>query len=370
MSESNPNKILSRGKSNSNNDFSIKLKNQYINSDNSKSIDPSTNSNVLFRGKTKEKIQIPNDETSNNINLATSNSKNKEKSSKSNKINNEILLNSPSFSEHIFKETKKKNDFISIENKGMNNLSLEKKEQSERVKVIGNNESSQNSKNMKENNDLITFDINENDFFHVKLKRYFSNKLKKIIVQIFLGLSLFLFIMSITDLVNKIKNNKKIKNENNNTNKNFSCLMKNPFAYVFELLLIIIVICFFSINHFIFLIESSHIIIIVLILFIFILGIVNFSLIFSNNINLFAIINNFILNLLLVSVNTIFLLISMFDKQKKKNMLHNIDEIMNFSLRNEKIKNEKMPKENNKIFSIKPMMELVEDPGDGRTKHI
>lgn len=160
-----------------------------------------------------------------------------------------------------------------------------------------------------------------------KLFTIFRRLYKKwqLFISIFLSAvsSLFL-VISILDLFNKMKNK---------DNDYYLC---KSFIYYGEIICSILVIAFYII-YYSFNISHNNIIFIILSVLIFLLSLVYTHTYIKQKVDSFQIFCYVAYNFMLILINAIYLLMSYFINRKKFKEQQNIEDIMNFTIRNEKI---------------------------------
>ena len=160
-----------------------------------------------------------------------------------------------------------------------------------------------------------------------KLFTIFRRLYKKwqLFISIFLSaVSAIFFVISILDLFNKMKNK---------DNDYYLC---KSFIYYGEIICSILVIAFYII-YYSFNISHNNIIFIILSVLIFLLSLVYTHTYIKQKVDSFQIFCYVAYNFMLILINAIYLLMSYFINRKKFKEQQNIEDIMNFTIRNEKI---------------------------------
>lgn len=160
-----------------------------------------------------------------------------------------------------------------------------------------------------------------------KLFTIFRRLYKKwqLFISIFLSsVSALFLVISILDLFNKMKNK---------DNDYYLC---KSFIYYGEIICSILVIAFYII-YYSFNISHNNIIFIILSVLIFLLSLVYTHTYIKQKVDSFQIFCYVAYNFMLILINAIYLLMSYFINRKKFKEQQNIEDIMNFTIRNEKI---------------------------------
>ena len=210
-----------------------------------------------------------------------------------------------------------------------------------------NNLNNNLTQNKKENILTSSFAFYKENIFISVFKKLYSGTKQKYISIILLAYSFILFLLSITDLMKKIQKNKK---------KSF--LLNNLIIFILEMICSCLIICFHLFYYFIN-IGNNYIIFLIMSITILIFSLLYIGIYLLKKNRLFEIILFVIYNLLLVVINLIYLFLSYHLVKQNNKMQQNIEDIMNFSLRNEKIPDfsEKEGNKDNK----KKVVALVEE---------
>ena len=251
--------------------------------------------------------------------------------------NFEFLNNEANQYKDFLKEkNNKSHDVPTIVNKFyMNdkNKNLQKKSK-ENIIVSSNDLKSElnqinNNKNNKKENNLTssTFLYYKENIFLSKLKSIYRTK-QKYISAILLIFGVSLFLLSIFDLLKIIQNRKG------------DYLLCNLTVFVLEMICTGLIIIFHMIYYFINR-ADNYIIFVIMSITIFILSLVYVSIYVRRKIRLFEIILYLIYNLLLALINFIYLFMNNSLIKRKNKVQQNIEDIMNFTINNEKMDNSK-----------------------------
>ena len=210
-----------------------------------------------------------------------------------------------------------------------------------------NNLNNNLTQNKKENILTSSFAFYKENIFISVFKKLYSGAKQKYISIVLLGYSFILFLLSITDLMKKIQKNKKN-----------SFLLNNLIIFILEMICSCLIICFHLFYYFIN-IGNNYIIFLIMSITILIFSLLYIGIYLLKKNRLFEIILFVIYNLLLVVINLIYLFLSYHLVKQNNKMQQNIEDIMNFSLRNEKIPDfsEKEGNKDNK----KKVVALVEE---------
>ena len=210
-----------------------------------------------------------------------------------------------------------------------------------------NNMNNNLTQNKKENILTSSFAFYKENIFISVFKKLYSGAKQKYISIVLLGYSFILFLLSITDLMKKIQKNKKN-----------SFLLNNLIIFILEMICSCLIICFHLFYYFIN-IGNNYIIFLIMSITILIFSLLYLGVYLLKKNRLFEIILFVIYNLLLVVINLIYLFLSYHLVKQNNKMQQNIEDIMNFSLRNEKIPDfsEKEGNKDNK----KKVVALVEE---------
>lgn len=188
-----------------------------------------------------------------------------------------------------------------------------------------NNLNNNLTQNKKENILTSSFAFYKENIFLSVFKKLYSGAKQKYISIVLLGYSFILFLLSITDLMKKIQKNKKN-----------SFLLNNLIIFILEMICSCLIICFHLFYYFIN-IGNNYIIFLIMSITILIFSLLYIGIYLLKKNRLFEIILFVIYNLLLVVINLIYLFLSYHLVKQNNKMQQNIEDIMNFSLRNEKI---------------------------------
>ena len=208
-----------------------------------------------------------------------------------------------------------------------------------------------NNHNLKNNTKNINKEINlTSSFVYYKENKFISNFKKlyglkqKYISIILLIYSVILFLLSIFDLLIKIRQ------------KNQNFLLCNLIIFVLEMicsgLIILFHIIYFFINK-----GNNYIIFLIMSIIIIVFSLIYINIFMKKKIRLLEIILYMIFNLFMVIINLIYLYMSYYLVKENNKVQQNIEDIMNFSLKNEKIPSP--IKEKNKEYKKKAV--LVEE---------
>ena len=234
-------------------------------------------------------------------------------------------------------------NFGSVINIKEKNIASSKELKSEMKKIKNNNRKM--SKTIQKSNSLSSsFTYYKENKCILKIKKIYSSKQRYISI-ILLIYSFILFILSFYDLYKKINN------------KKGTYLLCNIIIFICELICSGIIILFHVIYFFIN-ISYNNIIFLIMSIIIMIFCFIYANTYVKQNVNLIEIILYVVLNLLLIIMNLIYLFVSYKAAKHNNKVQQNIEDIMNISLRNEKIQN--FEKERNKDSKNKPVV-LVEE---------
>ena len=187
-----------------------------------------------------------------------------------------------------------------------------------------------NNKNDDKNeevNDMTFGGIGAN--FFSKINRCFSDRVIMIITVIMLLFSILLLTFSILDFIKMMKYRE---------NKNY--FMNNILFFIFDVINISSILFYHIMNYFL-KPKLTHNIIILLILLFVIIGIIRCLQFVKKNDNMFAIIINLSQNFMANLINGLTLFFFFIDSKKRKNAMHGIEEIINFTELNANIKTKK-----------------------------
>ena len=300
-------------------------------------------SNAKFKipneGKNLIKKESENFDSSNNYDIQ----KNTyiDKKSKNDILKNKIKTPSLSISE--------RSPAMPIKSKDKNNIISSKELKSELNN--DNNMKIDKTKNIKKEPTLTS------SFVYYKENKIISNFKKlyglkqKYISIILLIYSLILFLISILDLMRKLQQKK----------QNF--FLCNLIIFILEMVCSGLIILFHIIYYFIN-IGNNYIIFLIMSIIIIILTLIYAFIFVKQKVRLLEIILHMVYNLFLVTINLIYLFMSYNLVKENNKVQQNIEDIMNFSLRNEKIPDfdGKSPsKEKNKEHKTKGVALVEED---------
>lgn len=261
---------------------------------------------ISYEGKNLiNKNQNENIDSSNNCDLQ----KNyyKENSSRNKDIKNNIQNIALSERSPVFQaKTKEKNLISSVELK---------------PKVNNNNNNTKNHKRQSAITSSIVF-YKENKCTS-NLKKLYSSRQKYISILLLIC-SILLFLLSFFDL------NKQIQNKEGNY------LLCNLIIFIFEMICSGLIFLFHIIYYFIN-ITNNYLIFLIMSIIILIFGSIYINTYIKKKVTLIEVILYMIYNLLLVMINFIYLFMSYNLVKKNNKVQQNIEDIINFSLRNEKV---------------------------------
>ena len=184
----------------------------------------------------------------------------------------------------------------------------------------------------------------ENKFIS-KFKKIYSSKQKYISI-ILLIYSIFLFAISIFDLFQKIQD------------KNNNYLLINLIIFILEMVCSGLIFLFHIIYYFLNIgNKTNKTIFLIMSIIILVFSLLYIRTYVIKNVRFFEIIINVVNNLLLVIINIIYLFMIYYIDKKNNKFQRNIDDIINISLRNEKMpnykeKNVEKDKKENKIKAV------------------
>lgn len=208
--------------------------------------------------------------------------------------------------------------------------------------ILNNNDNNQK----KENNLTSSFVFYKENKFISKFKIIYSSKQKYISI-ILLIYSLILFLLSIFDLITIIQK------------KRSNYFLNNLIIFILEMvcsgLIILFHVFYFFIN-----IGNNYFIFLIMSFIILVFGLIYATIFVKKKVRLFEIIIYMIYNLFLVLINLMYLFMSYNLDKKNNKVQQNIEDIMNFSLRNEKISDFR-GKNNSKENKNKPIALVEED---------
>lgn len=306
-----------------------------------KKIDNTSNTNFKIpnEGKNLIKKESENFDSSNNYDIQKNNYNDK-------KNKNEVfkkINKAPSLS------ISERSPAMPIKSKDKNNVISSKELKSELNNDINININ--NTKNTKKEPTLTS------SFVYYKENKIISNFKKlyglkqKYISIILLIYSLILFLISILDLMRKIQQKK----------QNF--FLCNLIIFILEMVCSGLIILFHIIYYFIN-IGNNYIIFLILSIIIIILTLIYTFIYVKKKVRLLEIILHMVYNLFLVMINLVYLFMSYNLVKENNKVQQNIEDIMNFSLRNEKIQNfegKNSSKEKNKEHKTKGVALVEED---------
>ena len=239
---------------------------------------------------------------------------------------------------NYFIENKNKNeDLKKINNKESISISERSPAKSKGKNIISSQKLKQEINNYNNNNNLNNNTINKKEtvlassfiFYKEnkcisKLRIIYSSKQKKYISITLLIYSLILFLLSIFDLMTKIQKRKE------------KYLLSYLIIFIFEMICSCLIMLFHVFYYFIN-IGNNNIIYIIMSIIILLFSLLYIFIYLQKKVRLIEIIIQMIYNLFMVLINLIYLFMSYnLDKENNK-VQQNIEDIMNFSLRNEKL---------------------------------
>ena len=174
------------------------------------------------------------------------------------------------------------------------------------------------------------------------LKKIYGSRQKYISI-ILLIYSSILFLLSFFDLLRQIQN------------KEGNFLLCNLILFILEMICSGLIVLFHSIYYFININNNTYIIFLIMSIIIIIFSLIYIHIYIKKKVRLLEIILYMMYNLSLVIINFIYLFMSYSLSKKKNKVQQNIEDIMNFSLRNEKIDNDRTKdknKENKKVMAL------------------
>ena len=178
-----------------------------------------------------------------------------------------------------------------------------------------------NNKNNNLMNSTFNF-IDNNKNYYLRINRCLTSRIKKIILVIFLIISICFIFLSIFDIINSIKQTYFFK-ENN-------FLMNNIFIFIFHIAYALSLLFFQGITFFLERKENVAFNIIAII-FISIIIIIRIALVIKNDDKNITMVLNFFCCFCLTFINLGIFLITLKILKKKKNVQQNIEEIINFT---------------------------------------
>ena len=259
------------------------------------------------------------------------------------------------------------------QSKSKNNNNHSNGKGNNKPKNINNNfsirQKNNNDKNNQNNNEQINLNVSINftgkNYFFLKLNRYFSTKVKIIILIIFLICSVVFLGINLYDYINYMKNYKYYIKKYWLIN-NFAIFLLQIF---FSLGILFYQCIIFFTNQ-----GENHN---------FIISSIIFMLIFTS-IRIFiyvkyikisvSILINLVYSLLIFFINIIFLMVLIIANKKKKNVLQNIDEIVYFTENNNPKPKKDINFNNNSpndriLKKVTKPVQLVEDDNDIKNKN-
>ena len=199
------------------------------------------------------------------------------------------------------------------------------KEQKMEIKSELTASHNQNQNDIKpKNNNIIhsTFNFTDNKNYYLKINRCLTARIKKIILIIFLIISLIFVFISIFDIINSSKKTEFFKNN--------KFLMNNIFIFIFQIAYALSLLLF---QGLIIILEKKENLIfnIMSIIFISIIIIIRTILVIKNDDKNSTMVYNFILSFCLTFINLGIFMITLKLLKLKKNVQQNIEEIINFT---------------------------------------
>ena len=209
------------------------------------------------------------------------------------------------------------------------------------------NNDNNNSQKKPKRQSILSSSINfyRENILKSSLKKIYDSRQKYISI-ILLIYSSILFLLSFFDLLRQIQN------------KEGNFLLCNLILFILEMICSGLIVLFHSIYYFININNNTYIIFLIMSIIIIIFSLIYIHIYIKKKVRLLEIILYMMYNLSLVIINFIYLFMSYSLSKKKNKVQQNIEDIMNFSLRNEKIDNDR-PKDKNK--ENKKVMALVEE---------
>ena len=254
-------------------------------------------------------------------------------------------------------KTINKHDSISISErntaKTKEKIIISSKKLKSEINILGNDINNNTNNNKKENNLTTSFVFYKENKCISKIKIIYSSKQKKYISIILLIYSLILFLLSAVDLMKKIQKGKE------------NYLLSNLIIFIFEMICSCLIILFHVLYYFIN-IGNNYIIYLIMSIIILLFSLIYIFIYLQKKVRLIEVIIQMIYNLFMVLINLIDLFMSYnLDKENNK-VQQNIEDIMNFSLRNEKLpdfknKNSSKEKNNDDKNKIKAVALVEED---------
>ena len=255
-----------------------------------------------------------------------------------------------------------------------NNTKYANKNNNHQKNDISSNKNSLNGisksiiQNKEQKNLNTSINFVEKNYFFLKLNRFCPLKIKIVILIIFLFCSiLFLCINTYDNIIYW-------KKEKNHDNK--ECLPNNCIIFFSQIIGSLVMLFFYFIIFFINQGENHNFIIILSIISIIIFSTMKIF-VFIKNIKIsISIIFNLFYSLFILLINLILFMLMMVIKKKKKNVLHNIDEIVYFTENN--MQTQKKGKDinyinnspnNNILKKATKSVQLVEDDNELKNKN-
>ena len=235
------------------------------------------------------------------------------------------------YKDYLKEKNNKSHDVPTITNKFyMNDKNKNFQKQSKDNIIVSSNDLQSelnkinNIKNNKKENNLSTstFMYYKENIFLSKLKSIYRTKQKYISI-ILLIFSVSLFLLSIFDLLKIIQDRK---------GDYFLC---NLIVFVLEMICAGLIIIFHMIYYFINKVDN-YIILVIMSIIIFIFSLIYVSIYIRRKIRLFEIILYMVYNLILALINFIYLFMNNSLIKRKNKVQQNIEDIMNFTINNEK----------------------------------
>ena len=216
----------------------------------------------------------------------------------------------------------------SMQTKSKNKNIISSKELKSEINIYNNynNKFNNNTKNNNKNINLTS------SFVYYKENKLISNFKKlyglkqKYISIILLIFSIILFLLSAFDLMIKIRQKK----------QNF--LLCNLIIFVFEMICSSLIILFHIIYYFINK-GSNYIIFLIMSILIIVFSLIYITIFMKKQVKLIEIIIHMVYNLFMVITNLIYLYMNYYLVKKNNKVQQNIEDILNFSLRKEKMSN-------------------------------
>ena len=241
-----------------------------------------------------------------------------------------------------------RNPAISLKSKDKNIISS--KELKSEISNYNNDINNNTKTNKKENILTSSFVFYKENKFISNFKKIYSLKQKYISI-ILLIYSLILFIISFLDLLRIIQQ------------KNQNYLLCNIIIFILQMICSCLIILFHIFYYFIN-VGNSYLIFLIMSIIILIFSLIYIIVYIKKKVRLIDIILHIVYNLLLVVINLVYLFMSYNLVKENNKVQQNIEDIMNFSLRNEKIadfEGKNSNKEKNKENKIKAVALVEED---------